>query len=120
MAMTPESKVKKAVRERLEHYGLVRVTKAADTPERLVNGFFFMPLAGPGSVWGIHDFIGCWRGLFFTIETKAPNNPVDATESQLAFQTATQKAGGISFVGVRSADAVDQLAAIIHERIQNP
>lgn len=117
MASTPEGKVKAAVKKRLEHYGLHAVTKAPDQPGT-IEGFFFMPHAGPGSVWGIHDFIICWRGIFCTIETKAPNNPQDATEPQYAFQTATTKAGGISLVGVRDASAVDRLYELVKEKLK--
>lgn len=112
---TPEGKVKDAVKKRLIHYGLLPVTKAPDQIGG-INGFFFMPHAGPGSVWGIHDFIGCWLGWFFTLETKAPENKEDATEPQRAFQMATIKSGGISFVGVRDASVVDELYRIIQER----
>lgn len=112
---TPEGRVKDAVKKRLMEYGLKPLTKAADV-DGDIEGFFFMPHAGPGSVWGIHDFVGCWRGVFFSLETKAPNNREDATEPQRAFQTATTKAGGFSFVGVRDASVVDELARLIKER----
>lgn len=109
-----ESTVKAAVRKRLEYYGLRSVTKAPDHPNP-IEGFFFMPHAGPGSVHGIHDFVGCWRGIFFSLETKAPSNPHDATEPQRAFQAAVTKAGGLSYVGVRDASVVDELARRIKE-----
>ena len=111
---TPEGKVKAAVRKRLEHYGLKSVTKAPDHPDT-IEGFFFMPHAGPGSVHGIHDFIGCWRGIFFSMETKAPNNRQDATEPQRAFYQAVTKSGGLSYIGVRDASVVDELANHIKE-----
>lgn len=117
MAKTPEGVVKDAVKKRLIHYGLKPITKAPDYPED-IEGFFFMPHAGPGSVWGIHDFVICWRGIFCTIETKAPNNSVDATEPQYAFQLATAKAGGISLVGVRDAGAVDTLHTLVKEKLK--
>lgn len=117
MATTPEGRVKAAVKKRLEHYGLLPVTKAPDHPGP-IEGFFFMPHAGPGSVWGIHDFVGCWRGIFFSLETKAPNNREDATEPQRAFQLATTKAGGISLVGVRDASAVDRLYELVKEKLK--
>lgn len=117
MATTPEGRVKAAVKKRLEHYGLLPVTKAPDHPDP-IEGFFFMPHAGPGSVWGIHDFVGCWRGIFFSLETKAPNNREDATEPQRAFQLATIKAGGVSMVGVRDASAVDRLYELVKEKLK--
>ncbi|OWT53383.1 hypothetical protein [Candidimonas nitroreducens] len=115
--MTPEGRVKDAVKKRLMGYGLHSVTKAADIPHD-IEGFFFMPHAGPGSVWGIHDFVGCWRGVFFSIETKAPNNPEDCTEPQRAFHDSVNKSGGVSLVGVRSADAVDVLRDRVLKKVQ--
>lgn len=119
MANTPEGKVKDAVKKRLIHYGVLPATKAADTPASEMKGMFFMPVAGPYSIWGIHDFIINWGGVFCTIETKAPDNPVDATEPQRGFQAATEKAGGIALVGVRDASAVDHLAQLIKERTES-
>lgn len=115
MSKTPEGRVKDEVKKRLIEYGLLPITQAADHLGD-VEGFFFMPVATLGSVWGIHDFVGCWRGTFFSIETKSPANHVDATEPQLAFQAATRKSGGISLVGVRSPAAVDHLRNLIYPR----
>lgn len=115
--MTPEGAVKRDVRARLEHHGLIHVTKAGLGAKPVIEGFFFMPVAGPYSVRGIHDFIGCWRGQFFSLETKAPNEPVDATDAQLLFQAGAAKAGGFSFVGVRDASAVDRLRTLVYERV---
>jgi hypothetical protein len=114
MGKTPEGLVKKAVKERLTEYGLVHLTKVDDKAES-IDGFFFMPVAGPYSVHGIHDFVGCWHGMFFSIETKAPDNPEDHTAAQERFHTAVNKCGGISFTGVRDASAVDKLAEWINE-----
>lgn len=107
---TPESKVKDRIKKRLMSHGLVPVTKAADAPGNMdgyIVGFFFMPVAGPYSVHGIHDFIGCWRSVFFTIEAKAEDNPVDGTPAQLDFQRATIRSGGVSVVGARDESAVE-------------
>lgn len=114
MAATPEAKVKKAVKERLTEYGLVHLSRSGEVSESM-EGFFFMPVAGPYSVHGIHDFVGCWHGMFFSIETKAPNNPEDHTAAQERFHIAVRKSGGISFTGARSADVVDALAEWINE-----
>lgn len=112
---TPEGRVKDAVKKRLEHYGVLPFNKAADT-EGVVNGMYWMPVQGAFAVHGPHDFTGVWDGWFFSLETKAPDNPVDATEPQLAFQIAAIRSGGISMVGVRDASAVDRLYQIIQER----
>lgn len=114
---TPEGRVKDAVKKRLEHYGVLPFTKAADAEGREVVGMYWMPVQAMGAVHGVHDFVGVWHGNFFSLETKAEDNPVDATEPQLAFKVASLRTGGISFVGVRSADVVDQLAKLIEERI---
>lgn len=112
---TPEGRIKAAVRKRLEHYGVLPFIKAADETDG-VNGHYWMPVQGQFAIHGVHDFTGVWDGWFWSIETKAPNNKVDATEPQRAFQIATIKSGGISFIGVRDASAVDELARIIQER----
>lgn len=114
--MTPEGRVKEAVKKRLHEYGVLPFTKAADMPDEAVDGTYWMAVQGPMAVHGVHDFTGCWHGIFWSIETKAPDNPEDATASQEAFRVAITKAGGIALTGVRSADAVDRLAQLIMER----
>ncbi len=107
---TPEGKVKAAVKEALVAEGLVPYSDwLAGRAAENFDGFFFMPVAGPYSIHGIHDFIGCWRGRFFTIETKAPNNPEDATPHQEKFQEVTTLCGGLSYIGVRDASVVQRL-----------
>lgn len=108
---TPESKVKDAIKKRLADYGVYPHTHADKHPD--LQGAYFMPVAGPYSVIGIHDFVGCWCGVFFSIETKAPNNPDDETAHQGDFRVAFTRAGGVSLTGVRSADAVDELWAVL-------
>lgn len=112
---TPEGIVKEAVKKRLEHYGILPFTKAADT--RAASGMYWMPVQGAFAVHGVHDFCGVVHGIFFSLETKAPNNKVDATAPQQAFQDASTRAGGVSFVGVRSAAAVDAMVAEIEKRV---
>jgi len=112
---TPEGKVKAAIQKELARYGVVPFMKAADS-DAPVNGVYWMPGQGPYSVQGVHDFVICWLGNFVSIETKAPDNPEDATQPQEAFQTAITKAGGYSFTGVRSADII----AVIADKIGAP
>jgi hypothetical protein len=114
MAQTPEGKVKNAVKKRLIDYGLVPLSQVSDLPS--LEGFFFMPVAGPYSVHGIHDFVGCWRGTFFSIETKAPDNPEDHTPAQERFCRAVVTSGGVAFTGVRDSSVVDQLASEVMDR----
>lgn len=115
---TPESKVKADVKKRLESYGVHPFHRAADMDQAKVNGTYWPAVAGPMSVHGIHDFVGCWHGFLFSMECKSPDNPEDATANQQAFQTAVTKAGGISFTGVRDAAAVDRLHQLIEERLK--
>lgn len=110
MPKTPEGEVKKAVKKRLADYGLVHLTRVDNEGKESIEGFFFMPVAGPYSVHGIHDFVGCWRGTFFSIETKAPDNPEDHTPAQHRFSVAVSRSGGIAYTGVRDASVVDELA----------
>jgi hypothetical protein len=115
MAQTPEGKVKAAVKKRLIEYGLVPLSQVQnDVPD--LEGFFFMPVAGPYSVHGIHDFVGCWKGIFWSIETKAPDNPDDHTPAQERFCKAVMNSGGISFTGVRDETVVDELARMVMDR----
>lgn len=116
--MTPEGKVKEAVKKKLHGYGVWPFTKAADMADDQVNGTYWMAVQGPFAVHGVHDFTGVWCGVFWSIETKAPDNPEDATASQEAFRVAVTKAGGIALTGVRDASAVDRLHLLILERLK--
>lgn len=55
MAMTPEKRVKKVVREQLDALG----------------AYHFMPATGGYGKSGVPDIVGCFRGKFFAIECKA-------------------------------------------------
>ena len=55
MASTPESKVKKRVKEVLDELG----------------AYYFMPATGGYGRSGIPDIVGCYKGVFFAIECKA-------------------------------------------------
>jgi hypothetical protein len=113
--VTPEGRVKEQVKKALHSYGVLPFTKAADTDAE-VSGTYWMAVQGPYAVHGVHDFTGVWFGIFWSIETKAPDNPEDATASQEAFRVAVTKAGGIALTGVRDASAVDRLYQLIMER----
>lgn len=64
--MTPEGKVKEAVKRFLKSR----------------NIWFYMPIQnGMGQV-GIPDFICCWNGRFLAIETKAPGKLNNTTPNQ--------------------------------------
>lgn len=83
---TPESKTKEIIKRTLKKRGAM----------------YFMPAAnGYGSV-GTSDFVGCYRGRFFSIEAKAGDNK--PTALQLKFMVQVQQAGGIS-IWVNETDA---------------
>lgn len=99
--MTPEGRVKEKVKKLLK--------------ER--NAWFYMPVQnGMGKV-GIPDIIGTYKGLFFAIETKAPNkNPTTeeqrwnkATPNQQMRIEEIREAGGMAIV----ADDVAQVAHML-------
>lgn len=113
--MTPEGRVKEAVKKRLRDLGVYPFTEIQPNVVK-ANGVYYMPVAGPFSVHGVHDFVGCWHGVFWSIETKAPDNPEDATHHQETFRAAVAASGGISMTGVRDASAVDELHRMVLAR----
>lgn len=104
MASTPEGKIKDQVKKALAAEKVVPFMDAGSKVEDFV-GTYYMPVAGPFSVHGVHDFVGCWCGRFFSIETKAPDNPVDETFHQGRFREAVSVSGGIALTGVRDGRA---------------
>ena len=56
--MTPEAKVKKAVKKMLDDRG----------------AYYFMPATGGYGRSGVPDIVGCHKGIFFGIECKAGDN----------------------------------------------
>ena len=76
--MTPEGKIKAAVKARLNAAG----------------AYWYMPVSnGMGRV-GAPDFIVCWCGRFFGIETKAPGKRNNTTPNQRREGDAIGAAGG--------------------------
>lgn len=116
---TPEGRVKTSVKRALHAVGVVPFMDAASGKAKEFEGVYYMPVAGPFSVHGVHDFVGCWRGVFFSLETKAEDNPEDETAHQGMFRVAINGAGGIAMSGVRSDKAVDTLRRMIHSRVPN-
>lgn len=114
--MTPEGRVKEQVRRALADYGVVAFSDVVAGRASEYAGFYYMPVAGPHSVHGVHDFVGCWSGTFWSIETKAPDNPEDATMHQEKFHQAVTASGGLSYTGVRDASVVSALATAIADR----
>lgn len=78
--MTPEAKVKKSVKDILKTYGV----------------YYIMPLGQSFGQTGIPDFICCFEGKFFGIETKAGKNT--CTPRQLLQHKSIRRAGGAVLV----------------------
>lgn len=89
MAMTPEGKVKKRVKEILNE----------------LDAYYFMPATGGFGRSGVPDFVGCYRGRFFGIECKAGNNTVTALQ-QRELTTIMQKGGHALIVNERNVEDV--------------
>ena len=85
MAMTPEGKVKKAVRQILDSVG----------------AYYVMPVTGGYGNQGAPDFLVCHKGLFYGIETKAGKGKTTALQ-ELNLER-IKKAGGVALV-VREND----------------
>lgn len=96
MAMTPEGKVKNAVKKLLKERGI----------------WFYMPVQnGMGQV-GIPDIIACWDGKFLAIETKAPGKKSTLTANQEHNINLINGCGGIAVV----VDDVEQVKEILDGR----
>lgn len=93
MAMTPEAKVKKRVREMLDKLGIYH---------------FSPPGMGLGRS-GIPDIIACFNGKFIAIECKAGNNKT--TPLQERELNRIMNAGGETFI------AREETLAELHERL---
>lgn len=93
MAATPESRVKKKIREFLKKQGV----------------YFFFPIGGPYSAKGVPDIICCVRGgQFLGVEVKAPGRENTVTALQQQTITRINDAGGYAFV----ASSVEQVEAV--------
>lgn len=92
MALGPEGRVKQAVKKHLKDRGV----------------WFYMPVQnGMGRV-GIPDFICCFEGKFYAIETKAPGKRGNTTPNQDNELMGIRCAGGLAIV----VDDVEQLAKV--------
>jgi len=93
--MTPEGKVKKAVKTVLAMFG------------EDIDGFWPVP----NGIGESHlDYVGCCRGWFFSVETKAPGKK--PTPRQVFRIGTVHKAGGKAFVidGTAKTDTIEDLA----------
>lgn len=91
--MTPEGRVKDAVKRLLKSRGI----------------YYYMPMNnGMGRV-GAPDFICCWDGRMLAIETKAPGKRGNTTPNQERELAAIRAAGGIAVV----VDDISQLEEVL-------
>ena len=79
MASTPEGKVKETVKKLLRQY----------------NAYWHMPVSNGMGAPSL-DFICCYKGRYFGIETKAPGKKPTARQENTMREI--QKAGGLAFV----------------------
>lgn len=93
MAMTPEGKVKAAVKKYLHERGV----------------WYCMPMGTGFGSSGVPDFLCCQGGQFIAIETKAPGKRRNTTVLQDRQLAAIGEAGGRAVV----IDDVEQLKAIL-------
>lgn len=97
MAMTPEGKVKKQVKEYLQAIG----------------AWYYMPVSnGMGRV-GCPDILVCYKGLFMAFETKAPGKIRNVTANQQREIDDILRVNGLA----RVVDDVEQVKEAIRDRI---
>jgi len=97
MAMTPEGKVKRKVKEYLQSIG----------------AWYYMPVSnGMGRV-GCPDILVCYKGLFMAFETKAPGKIKNVTANQERELADIQSAYGLALV----VDDVKQVEDAISAKI---
>lgn len=87
--MTPEGRVKEAVKKALKKHDI----------------WYFMPSANGYGKVGVPDFICCWGGKFLAIETKAPGKLDNLTANQKIQIDLISQAKGIAIV----VDDIEQL-----------
>ena len=81
--LTGEGVIKQMVRERLEQFDILPAHKSylVETEGYKPKGWYFMPVSLGMGTMGIPDFVGCYKGKFFSIETKS-----DTTKSPTKLQ----------------------------------
>lgn len=95
MAITPEGRVKAAVKAVLKD----------------MQAWFYMPVQNGMGVVGIPDFIACWRGQFLAIETKAPGKAANTTANQRRQLDGISSAEGAALV-IATTDRAEIVATI--------
>ena len=93
---TPEGKVKASVKKLLDQHKV----------------YYFMPATGGYGRSGVPDFVGCARGKFFAVETKAGKGT--PTALQLREMERIKAAGGLAFViNEDNIDDLEYLATLL-------
>lgn len=98
MAMTPEGRVKEAVKRVLKKHGV----------------WYFLPVSNGMGSMGIPDFICCYRGSFVAIETKAPGKLKNTTPNQDRVLKEISQNGGYAIV-VDNAETAENLINTLKE-----
>lgn len=93
MSLTPEAKVKAAVKRLLDSYG----------------AYYFMPPANGYGRAGIPDIIACYYGQFIAIECKAGRNK--PTALQVRELSLIDASGGDTFVVNEKPETMEELDA---------
>ena len=114
MAMTPEAKVKSDVQRYLHEKGFIRAGSAPKSWPDPVQGWYFMPSQNGRGVTGIPDFVGCYKGRFFSVETKAPGKRNNTNANQDQRIKEIQRADGVALV----VDDVEQLKEVLEDVVQ--
>jgi hypothetical protein len=96
MAMTPEGKVKKKVKEYLVSIG----------------AWYYMPVSNGMGRSGCPDIIVCYKGQFLAFETKAPGKRNNTTANQDREIAGINKAEGLAIV----VDDVEQVKEVINAK----
>lgn len=98
--MTPEGKVKDAVKKVLKKHGV----------------WFFMPMQNGFGVVGIPDFICCIDSQFFAVETKAPGKRDNTTPNQQRVMREISEHGGFAIVADDAKQVEDYIIFLRSER----
>ncbi len=95
--MTPETKLKNAVKKHLDSLG--------------EDCWYFKVIGGPRQKAGVPDLIGCYKGRFIAIEIKAANGKLSKKqEREIA---AIRAAGGVAFVPYSLEQAIGYMESIL-------
>ena len=80
--MTPEGLIKARTKKLLAAHDCISASEVGKTKGGA--GWYYMPVQAGLGVKGVPDFIGCYKGKFFSIETKAPGKrPTDLQAMQI-------------------------------------